>query len=115
MRHASVPFKQIVNELLPKRMHDPSRNAVFQAMFTWQDGLTRSVGSAFGDSLKAQPPSNAGLTVAKCEITLHAATSAAGGIDGSVEFNSDLFTRDSIERLATHLVALAGSLADAPA
>ena len=32
MRHAMLPFQSIVHELLPRRSHDASRNAVFQTM-----------------------------------------------------------------------------------
>ena len=35
MRHALLPFQSIVHDLLPRRSHDASRNAVFQAMIAW--------------------------------------------------------------------------------
>ena len=35
LRHASVPFQSVVHDLLPRRAHDASRNAVFQAMVAW--------------------------------------------------------------------------------
>jgi len=35
MRHAALPFQQVVHELLPRRGHDASRHAVFQAMQAW--------------------------------------------------------------------------------
>merc|ERR1712091_76403 len=35
IRHAALPFQQIVHELLPRRAHDASRNAVFQSVLAW--------------------------------------------------------------------------------
>ena len=35
MRSALVPFQSVVHELLPRRSHDASRNAVYQAMIAW--------------------------------------------------------------------------------
>ena len=35
MRCALVPFQSVVHDLLPRRSHDASRNAVYQAMIAW--------------------------------------------------------------------------------
>ena len=35
LRHGALPFQQLVHEELPRRLHDASRNAVFQAMLAW--------------------------------------------------------------------------------
>eukprot|EP00964_Phaeocystis_antarctica_P012248 scaffold6771_cov54-Phaeocystis_antarctica.AAC.1 len=51
--------------------------------------------------------------VAKVELTLWAAVGASGGIEGAIEYNCDLFARESIERLAARLAALAEALAGA--
>ena len=37
MAHAALPFQQLVHEELPRRVHDASRNAVFQAMLAWEE------------------------------------------------------------------------------
>eukprot|EP00964_Phaeocystis_antarctica_P146824 scaffold113243_cov53-Phaeocystis_antarctica.AAC.1 len=51
--------------------------------------------------------------VAKVELTLSAGVGASGGIEGAIEYNSDLFARESVERLAARLVLLAEALAGA--
>eukprot|EP00964_Phaeocystis_antarctica_P045817 scaffold26394_cov64-Phaeocystis_antarctica.AAC.1 len=51
--------------------------------------------------------------VAKVELTLSAAVGASGGIEGAIEYNSDLFARESVERLATRLAVLAETIAGA--
>ena len=46
MRCALVPFQSVVHELLPRRSHDASRNAVYQAMIAWgaeSDGVLRQM------------------------------------------------------------------------
>ena len=53
--------------------------------------------------------------VAKVELTLWAGVSASGAIDGSIEYNRDLFERATVERLAARLSVLAAALADASA
>ena len=120
MRHAAVPFQQIVHELLPRRAFDPSRNAVYQAMLAWEEGLAVGSASMRGAAVEVQPMVDEGESaVAKVELTLGAALTAEGGVGGGIEFNTDLLTRRSAGRLSTRLGVLAGSLAcasaDAPA
>ena len=51
MRHCALPFQQIVHELLPRRPHDPSRNAVFQVMVFWgAEADERNAGGTSGSS-----------------------------------------------------------------
>ena len=51
MRCALVPFQSVVHDLLPRRSHDASRNAVYQAMIAWGAELGSRVAS---DSLVTQ-------------------------------------------------------------
>jgi non-ribosomal peptide synthetase component F len=61
MRHAAVPFQRMVHELLPKRTYDASRNAVFQAMLSWEEGggldAAEASAHAFGEGLRVEPAS----------------------------------------------------------
>ena len=116
MRHAALPFQQIVHELLPRRTFEPSRSSVFQAMLAWQDLLALETGLKLGGAVEAQPMASVGELpsgVAKVELTLEAASTAEGSIEGSAEFNTDLYARESIERLAARLPVLAAALAEA--
>eukprot|EP00964_Phaeocystis_antarctica_P019023 scaffold10491_cov62-Phaeocystis_antarctica.AAC.1 len=82
-------------------------------------------GGSFGSGLEVAPASweaggndgsgngDGGGGVAKVELTLSAGVGASGGIEGAIEYNSDLFARESVERLAARLAILAGALAGA--
>jgi amino acid adenylation domain-containing protein/non-ribosomal peptide synthase protein (TIGR01720 family) len=104
--HQDVPFERVVDEVAPER--DTSRSPLFQVMVTLQNT---------GGEL----PSLTGLTTT--ELSLPMTTSA---FDASVEFqehgdhlrglvnyNTDLFDAETIDRLIGHLgVLLAGIAAD---
>eukprot|EP00964_Phaeocystis_antarctica_P146341 scaffold112589_cov42-Phaeocystis_antarctica.AAC.1 len=109
MAHAALPFQQLVHEELPRRAHDASRNAVFQAMLLWEPdggwGSGAGGGGGFGPEVEVAPVSrddggnDGGGGVAKVELTLSACVGASGGIEGAIEYNRDLFARESVERL----------------
>jgi non-ribosomal peptide synthetase component F len=65
--------------------------------------------------LEAAELESAAAGIAKAELTLSAGVGASGGIEGTIEFNTDLFERGSVERLAGRLAVLAEALAAAPA
>ena len=113
MWHALLPFQLIVHELLPRRAHDASRNAVFQAMMAWgaeaDERVRRSAGgtdssSGLGGGLALRPAEiGAAHRVAKVEVTLFADVTPGDGIAGGIEFNTDLFARGGVARLAARL------------
>eukprot|EP00964_Phaeocystis_antarctica_P031361 scaffold17751_cov47-Phaeocystis_antarctica.AAC.1 len=84
-------------------------------------------GGGFGPEVEVAPASwdagdedgggegdrDGGSGVAKVELTLSAAVGASGGIEGAIEYNRELFARESVERLAARLAALARALAGA--
>ncbi|ACO32361.1 non-ribosomal peptide synthetase [Acidobacterium capsulatum] len=101
-----VPFEQIVDALQPER--NLSRTPVFQVMFAYE----------------TEPPTAAiipGLTVsslplgtqtAKFDLTLYMQDSGSD-IEGTLEFNTAIFERSTIKRMAAHLrTLLAGIAAD---
>ncbi len=104
--HTEVPFERIVEELRPQR--DLSRSPLFQVMF---------------DMISAAPPADqleglavrrirGSATVAKFDLVL-SAVDAAGRLDGSVQYNADLFDPSTIRRLLRHFATLlAGIVAD---
>ena len=58
MRHAAVPWQVVVQELLPRRSHDASRNAVFQTMLSWEEGSigdVQGVSTLLGASVEVTP------------------------------------------------------------
>ncbi|MDW8319310.1 MAG: condensation domain-containing protein, partial [Anaerolineae bacterium] len=93
--HQDVPFEMLVEELRPQR--DMTYTPLFQAMLSYQQAALRPV----------QLP---GLTLslleahsgtAKFDLMLNVADTPAG-FAASLEYNTDLFDRSTIERMAGH-------------
>lgn len=107
LEHQDFPFPELVDRLHVDR--DPSRSALFQALFVMQraqvmhdQGLTPFLMGQSGASL-----SMAGLTlesmtleqwVAQFDVSL-AASEADGGVSLGLQYNTDLFDAGSIETI----------------
>ncbi|HEX8710130.1 MAG TPA: amino acid adenylation domain-containing protein, partial [Pyrinomonadaceae bacterium] len=97
--HQDLPFEKLVEELQPER--DLSRAPLFQVMFVLQN---------------ASPPEAElpGLTLSFIEVDTKTAkfdlsismSENAGGLNGSIRYNTDLFDAATIERLARHFEAI---------
>jgi len=98
--HQDVPFEKLVEELQP--MRDLSRPPLFQVLFVLQNAplpeLTLPGLAVRG--FQAQE-----TTTAKFELSL-AFLETAQGFEGWVEYNTDLFERDTIVRMMGHLRTL---------
>ncbi|KAJ8602142.1 hypothetical protein CTAYLR_001666, partial [Chrysophaeum taylorii] len=111
---SQVPFQYMVNELLPRLTRDPSRSTVFQTLINWlpQDGwssgLLRWTPTLSLENVNLPSPPAA----TTCDVTLTACPTAAGHIEATIEFNSVLFERASIERLAKHFLVLAAAIVE---
>ncbi|MGE5672824.1 MAG: amino acid adenylation domain-containing protein, partial [Mycobacterium leprae] len=102
--HQELPFEHLVEALQPVR--DTSRSPLFQVMFAAQT---------------AEPLELPGLTVrtaevengtAKFDLTLHIAEED-GALTATMEYNTDLFDRATMERMMGHYVTLlAAAVAD---
>ncbi|HSK75928.1 MAG TPA: amino acid adenylation domain-containing protein, partial [Thermoanaerobaculia bacterium] len=104
--HQDLPFEKVVEELRPER--DLSRSPLFQVMFILQNLRAEPV-KLPGLVLAPQPWE---VTTAKLDLTL-SLFEGAGHLTGSIEWNTDLFERATIERMAGHLkILLAGIAAD---
>jgi amino acid adenylation domain-containing protein len=97
--HQDLPFEKLVEELRPER--DMSRSPLFQVLFILQN-------------TPGQPLDLPGVTVtnlavdsglAKFDLTL-SFSEAAEGLTGVVEYNTELFDADTVERLVGHLQTL---------
>jgi amino acid adenylation domain-containing protein len=97
--HQDFPFEKLVEELQPER--SLSYSPIFQAMFALQN--VRGGGLEL-PGLKLVPVLRDAL-VAKFDLTLFMAESG-GEIDGTFEYNTDLFDRATIERMISHLERL---------
>jgi natural product biosynthesis luciferase-like monooxygenase protein len=97
--HQHVPFERLVEELHPER--DLSRNPLFQVCFILQNAPTAALEL---QDLTISPVRFDG-GVSKFDLTL-ALEQGAGGLTGTVEYNSDLFDAATVERMAAHYVTL---------
>ena len=102
--HQDLPFEKLVTELQPER--DLSRQALVQVMFTLQNMPLSSLRLP-GVTLRQAPlvttTSKFDLAVVFFEID--------SGLEGSVEYATDLFDRETIERFAGNFKTLLEAVA----
>ncbi len=106
--HQEVPFERLVDELDPVR--DLTRSPLFQALFALQNLPVRPRGLPGGLRMEGL-----GLDrqAAKFDLSLYL-TETGGGIDGTLEYNTDLFDRTTALRLARSYRCLLGRVLDDP-
>jgi len=105
--HQDVPFERLVEEL--KVARDPGRTPIFQVMFALDhrsDGRINLPGA----SLRA---SRIDTGTSKFDLSLHLSESS-DGLEGYLEYSTDLFDEATIERLAGHYRALLEGACAAP-
>src|ERR1700687_1354981 len=100
--HSDLPFEQIVAELAPER--DPSHTPIFQVMFAFRDaeGTSKAPGSR---ALKT--------STSKFDLTL-SISETENGLNGLMEYNTDLFEAATIKRLCRHYGTLLEAIARDP-
>ncbi|HEV7516892.1 MAG TPA: condensation domain-containing protein, partial [Thermoanaerobaculia bacterium] len=103
-----LPFEKLVDELQPTR--SLSHSPLFQVMFVL---LHAADGAAAPGGLRLRPLPSTSNT-AKFDLTLFV-VAHAGGLSGSLEYNTDLFDRPTIGRLAEHLKNLLAAMVATPA
>ncbi|HEX9939684.1 MAG TPA: amino acid adenylation domain-containing protein, partial [Longimicrobium sp.] len=91
-----VPFERLVAELQPERSR--SHSPLFQVMFTLQDA---GAGGAALAGLKVGG-AGAAMEIAKFDLSL-TATVGAHGLSGALNYSTDLFERETAERMLGHL------------
>ncbi|HST62575.1 MAG TPA: condensation domain-containing protein, partial [Longimicrobium sp.] len=95
--HQEVPFEKLVAELQPER--SLSHSPLFQVSFTVQ-----TAGSGGGSPLPGLSVSgvDAAMEIAKFDLSL-TLVATPRGLWGGLNYNTDLFERDTIERMLGHL------------
>ncbi|MFJ9766979.1 amino acid adenylation domain-containing protein [Streptomyces erythrochromogenes] len=111
--HQDVPFERLVEELNPARTL--ARHPLFQVMIAFDN--TAGGGPEFPGTRTAYEP--LGLPTTAFDLTLnlserHHADGAPAGIEGGLEFATDLFDRATAERLADALLRLLAQAAGDP-
>ncbi|MGW2547999.1 condensation domain-containing protein, partial [Kitasatospora sp. NPDC001574] len=112
--HQDVPFERLVEELNPARTL--ARHPLFQVMIAF-DNTTGGGGPEFPGTRTAYEP--LGLPTTAFDLTLnlserHHPDGAPAGLEGGLEFATDLFDRSTAERLAAALTAILAQVAERP-
>jgi amino acid adenylation domain-containing protein len=107
--HQDLPFEMLVEALQPQR--DLSHTPLFQAMFVLDN-------APMGTFTQALPgltlsPIEAESGIAKFDITL-SMFEGPNGLQGTLEYNTDLFDAATIERLAGHFKTLLAAVTANP-
>ena len=105
--HQDLPFDQLVEELKPER--NLSYTPVFQAMFVMQNAPTAEL--TF-DDLALEMITTETL-VSKFDITL-SVEDKQGTLYGVIEYSTDLFAQETIERLAAQFEHLLVQMCEQP-
>ena len=107
LAHSEAPFEKLVQALNPPR--DLSRNALFQVAFLFE-GVPEAPLVLDG----AETESLAIATdTAKFDLTMELAE-AEGGLRGTIEYATDLFGRERMQRMAGHFLTLLEAVAATP-
>jgi amino acid adenylation domain-containing protein/non-ribosomal peptide synthase protein (TIGR01720 family) len=110
--HQDIPFEKLVEELQPER--DLSRSPLFQVMFVLQNVMGGEAVELPG--LKLSGLESESVT-AKFDLllTLSELPAQMGGINGNIEYSTDLFDESTIERMGNHFCSLLKAIVDEPA
>ncbi|HEY0738980.1 MAG TPA: condensation domain-containing protein, partial [Herpetosiphonaceae bacterium] len=105
--HQNVPFEQLVEVLRPER--DPSRPPLFQVMFALQPQPTE-VQKLPDLTITPLPPESG---ASKFDLML-GMTASSRGLRATIEYNTDLFDRETIQRMVRQFTVLIESIVAAP-
>ena len=106
--HQEVPFEKVVDAVVKER--DMSRNPLFQVMFSLQN--TPEVPELRLGELRLSAE-NQEHTTSKFDISLFIRETSSG-IQGTVEYATDLYSGETIDRLISHYTTLLGSIVATP-
>ncbi|MFE9746688.1 non-ribosomal peptide synthase/polyketide synthase [Saccharothrix saharensis] len=105
--HQDVPFERVVDAVRPDR--DPSRNALFDVMVLMQNFGTEVPDLPGLRVEDVQLP----LLTSMCDVSFEFGE-VDGELRGAVEYSTDLFDADTIDRMARHLVTLLDGVTATP-
>lgn len=105
--HQDLPFDQLVDELQPER--DLSRNPLFQVNFALQNAPREKIELADLTFEVMDIDNDTSLFDLSLDIR-----EQAGGLEGFIEYSTDLFDGATIHNLLRHFQALVQSIANGP-
>lgn len=104
--HQAVPFDMIIDSLNIER--SLSYTPFLQASFSLEEAsLEQGIKAALGDDITLR---SMDWHVAKYDIHLSCFDSGNGTIDAQIEYNRDLFEKETIERIAEHFQTLTSAI-----
>ncbi|WP_051838452.1 amino acid adenylation domain-containing protein [Streptomyces sp. NRRL WC-3742] len=111
--HQDLPFERLVEVLNPRR--SLSRHPLFQVLLTVHNNAEASIELP---GLTAEPYAHT-EKVAKFDLAAHlgerfSAAGAPAGIDGILQYDTELFDRSTAEKLTERLIRLLTAAAEAP-
>ncbi|MFL6202421.1 MAG: amino acid adenylation domain-containing protein, partial [Thermoanaerobaculia bacterium] len=106
--HTDVPFDRLVDELRLER--DLSRHPIFQVLFGLRNGEAPSLRLPGVEAERLAPATG----IAKLDLSLGLVDAGEGSFTGTIEYNSDLFERATMTRLAGHLANVLAAVATNP-
>ncbi len=107
--HQEFPFKNLVQALLPDR--DPSRHPLFQVMFVLHN--QGDAGQLPGNLPIQLSQLGEGTKTAKFDLLLELQETAEG-FSASLEYNTDLFEAETVQRLAAHFQQMVAAMVSEP-
>lgn len=105
--HQDVPFDQLVEVLRPTR--DPRYNPLFQTLFSLQNISREPINMGEVTLKQVQVETS----TAKFDLSLELVETAQG-LEGSLEYSSDLFEADTASRIVGHLQMLLEGIVSHP-
>ncbi|HEY0066041.1 MAG TPA: amino acid adenylation domain-containing protein, partial [Flavisolibacter sp.] len=110
--HQGYPFEELVENL--HLQHDRSRSPLFDVLVILQNtGLHTAEQQQKAGGLNVSVHKGADVQVSKFDLTI-AFVEAAEGLQISIEYNTDIYNRATIERMAAHLERLIGAAVARP-
>ena len=104
--NADVPFESVVKAL--KSVRDPSRNPVFQVLMQVLPPMRTRLGDLRISRFDFE------LRFSQVDVAMHLFEENDGGFFGQLQFCTELFSKETIERLARNFTHLLGEIARAP-
>ncbi|HYJ78763.1 MAG TPA: condensation domain-containing protein, partial [Longimicrobiaceae bacterium] len=107
--HQEVPFERVVAELHPQRT--PGHSPLFQVMFTLAESTDEAWSPFPGLAVRRTEGER---QTSKFELTL-ACSRRSAGLAAALEYATDLFDAETVERMLAHFVRLVRQVAEDPA
>ena len=106
--HQDLPFEMLVEELHPER--DMSHSPLFQVMFVMNNAPVSRL-ELPGLEISVLDVDNG---TAKFDLILNVTELGEGPLQCKLEYNTDLFVRDTVRRLLSHYLTVLGQVAAEP-